>query len=169
MDDERKDHPDPERPPQIYRLKQPSIHNVPTDNIENTNGTNKGGGIYYSLKSCRLFSKEHKGCCKWTRGTGGLLYIDLHILKENKIRQKYQVMACIDNKRTYDIVPQSCILHCLKVYRILDEVIEKNHGNPESKDPKRYIPRRCVITITICNSDDAAQSHSLEMHRQIET
>ena len=31
------------------------------------------------------------------------------------------------------------------------------------------IPRRCTITITICNSYNASQSHSQEMHSRIQT
>ena len=32
-------------------------------------------------------------------------------------------MACIDYKKAYDIVPQSWIINCLKMYKISDEVI----------------------------------------------
>ena len=42
MDDQRKDHIDPDRPPQKDRPKQLQTHNVPTYDVENTNGTNKG-------------------------------------------------------------------------------------------------------------------------------
>ena len=38
-----------------------------------------------------------------------------------------------------------------------------------SKDPEIHIPGRCTITITIYNSDDATQPHTLEMHRQKQT
>ena len=38
-----------------------------------------------------------------------------------------------------------------------------------SKDPKRHIPGRCTITITICNSDDATQPHTQEMYCRIQT
>ena len=40
MDDRRKDHIDPERPLLRNRPKQLRNHNVPTDYVENTNGTN---------------------------------------------------------------------------------------------------------------------------------
>ena len=36
--------------------------------------------IYYSLISRGLFPEEQKGCCKGSRGTAELLYIDQHIL-----------------------------------------------------------------------------------------
>ena len=39
--------------------------------------------IYSSLTSRGLFPEEQKGCCKVSRGTGELLYIDQHILYES--------------------------------------------------------------------------------------
>ena len=85
--------------------------------------------IYYSLTSHVLFSEKQKGCCKASRGTAGLTYIDQHIQNESKIRWKYPTMAWIDNKKAYDIVPQSWMIHCLIIYKISYDVInfiEKN-------------------------------------------
>ena len=79
--------------------------------------------IYYSLRSRGLFPDEQKGCCKGSRGTAELLFIDQHILNESKTRRKNLAIALIDNKKAYDMVPQSWILHCLKMYKILHEVI----------------------------------------------
>ena len=44
-------------PSQRNHPKQLETHNVPTDDMENTNGKN-----YYSLISCGLFPDEQKGC-----------------------------------------------------------------------------------------------------------
>ena len=79
--------------------------------------------IYYSLRSRGLFPDEQKGCCKGSRDTAELLYIDQHILNENKTRRKNLAMAWIDYKKAYDMLPQSWILHCLKMYKISHEVI----------------------------------------------
>ena len=79
--------------------------------------------IYYSLTSRTLFPEEQKGCRKGSRGTAELLYIDQHIVNENKTRRKNLVMAWIDYKKAYDMVPQSWIINCLKMYKISDEVI----------------------------------------------
>ena len=79
--------------------------------------------IYYSLTNCGLFPEEQKGCCKGTRGTVELLYIDQHILDESKTRRKNLTMAWIDNKKASEMVPQSWILNCLKMYKISHEVI----------------------------------------------
>ena len=127
--------------------------------------------IYYSLISHRLFPEEQKQCRKRTRGTGDLLYFDQHILKESKTRRKNLAMALIDNKKAYDMVLQSWIIDCLKMYKIFDIVIKfiektmKNWSGTDcrrkkfnwGKNPERYIPRRCTIAITICDGDDAIQ------------
>ena len=39
MDDQKKDDPDPQRPPKRNCPKQLQTYNVPTDDVENTNGT----------------------------------------------------------------------------------------------------------------------------------
>ena len=125
--------------------------------------------IYYSLTSCGLFPDEQKWYCKGSRGTAELLYTDQHILSENKTRRKNIAMAWINYKKAYDMVPHSWkkkqhqnvqnIIWRYKLYR-------HNHENLESgiacrrkrlswsKDPKRYFPRRCSITLTIHNCHD---------------
>ena len=50
-------------------------------------------------------------------------HIDQDILNESKTRQNTLAMAWIDNKKAYDMVPQSSIINCLKMYKISDEVI----------------------------------------------
>ena len=78
--------------------------------------------IYNSLTSHGLFPEVQKGCRKGSRGTAELLYIDQHILNESKTR-KNLAMAWIDYKKAYDMVPQSWIINCQKMYKISDEVI----------------------------------------------
>ena len=126
--------------------------------------------IYFSLTSRWLFLKQQKGCCKGSRGIGELLYIDQRILNESKTRWKNLALAWIGYKKAYDMIPQSCIINCLKMYKISDEVINfiektmktwraelKAGGN---KDPKRYIPRTCITTITIYDCYDATQGNA---------
>ena len=88
--------------------------------------------IYFSLISRGLFPDEQKGCCKGSRGTAALIYIDQHILNESKKRRKNLAMAWIDYKKACDMVPQSWIINCLKMYKISHEIInfiEKNMKN----------------------------------------
>ena len=75
IDDQREDHPDPERSPKRNHIKQLLTHNVPTDDVENTKAQIREK-IYYSMISCRLFPGEQKGYSKQTRGTGELLDIN---------------------------------------------------------------------------------------------
>ena len=84
--------------------------------------------IYYSITSSGLFPEEQKG----SRGTAKLLYIDQHILNESKTRRKNLAIAWIDYKKSYDIVPQSWIINCLKMYKISHKLYRENHENQES-------------------------------------
>ena len=84
-------------------------------------------------------------------------------------------MMWIDYKKAYDMVPKSWIIDCLQVYKISGEVIKfientmtnrsieqtaKGKKLNWDENPERNMPGRCAITITICNSDDATQSHT---------
>ena len=82
-----------------------------------------GEKTYYSLTSRGLFPGEQKGCPKGSRDTAELLYIDQHILNESKTSRKNLAMVWIHYKKAYDMVPQSWILHCLKMFKISHEVI----------------------------------------------
>ena len=91
--------------------------------------------IYYLLTSRGLFPDEQKGCRKGPKNTAELLYIDQHILNESKNRRKNLTMAWIDYKKAYDMVSQSWIINCLKMYKISHEIInfiEKKHEKLES-------------------------------------
>ena len=70
--------------------------------------------IYYSFVSRRRFPEEQKECYKVTKGTGDLQSIDQNILKESKTRRHNVAMVRIDNKKAYDMVPQSWIIEFLK-------------------------------------------------------
>ena len=84
--------------------------------------------IYDSLKSRGLFPEEQKVNRKGLRGTGKLLYIHQHILNESKTGWKNLDIAWIDKEMACDMVPQSWIINCPKMYKISHEfinVIEK--------------------------------------------
>ena len=140
--------------------------------------------IYESLIYRGLFPEEQNGCHKGNRDREELLYIDQHIINDSKTRRKNLTMAWIDYKKAYDMIPQSWTAHCFKMNKMPDEVIkfiEKNNRNmvsridsrrknlSRSEDPERYIPGWFTITITICNSDNATQLHSQEMHIRTQT
>ena len=123
MEDQREDHSDPKRPPQKstpnnYRPIRclPIMWKTLTAQIwEKT---------YCSLISRGIFPKEQKICRKKTRGAGDLLCIDQHVFNVSKARRKILAMVWIEYKKAYDMVHQSWIRHCLKIYKILDQVIQ---------------------------------------------
>ena len=161
--DQKKDHIDPERP-----LKGIALNNyTPTTCLPICVKTREE--IYYSFTSRGLFPEEQKGWRKRSRGSWELLYIDQHILNENKTRQKkssygldglqkgiWYGSAKLDNK-----LPQN-----VQNIRWSHKLYGENHENMESgidswrknlsgsEDPKRYISRRCAITVTTYNCDD---------------
>ena len=95
---------------------------MPTDDVENVNHTNKERDLLLVNKP-RMIPDEQKGCRKGSRGTAELLHIDQDFLNESKTRRKNLAMAWIDYKTAYDMVPQSFIINCLKMYKISHEVI----------------------------------------------
>ena len=123
MDDLREDHSDPKRsrqrnPANNYRpiTCLPMIWKMLTAQIKEN--------IKYSLTSREIFPEEKKGCQKRSRGTEDILYIEQHVFNESKARRKNLAMAWIDYKKAYDMVLQSWILYCLKMYKIPDQVVQ---------------------------------------------
>ena len=103
---------------------------------------------------------------------------DQHILNKNKMRRKNLAMAWIDHNNAYDVVVQSWILHCLKMYKISDEIMKiiektlKTWRMELTTRGKRLADvkiQRDIFTITICNSDDATQSYYQEIYTWIQT
>ena len=90
--------------------------------MENTNSTNKGKYLQLTNK-LRIVPWLKERMPQRIQSDRELLYIDQHILNESKTRRKNLAMVCIDYKKTYDMVPRSWILHCLKIYKISHEVI----------------------------------------------
>ena len=122
VDDQRKDYIDTKGPKKRNCSKQLQTDNLPTNDVVNTNSKNKRKD-QRSLTNLGLLPDEQKRCCKGSRGTVELLYIDQHILNETKTRRKNLAMAWINYKKAYDMVPQSWIINCLKMYKISHEVI----------------------------------------------
>ena len=55
----------------------------------------------------------------------------------------------------------------MKAWRV--EMTAGGKSLAEAKTPRVIVQRRCTITITVCNSDDATQLHTQEMHCRIKT
>ena len=69
------------------------------------------------------FLDEEKGYHRGTGGTGDLLFIHQHIPKERKAKQKYNYGVDY-YKKANDMVSQTWIIDCVKMYKISDKVIK---------------------------------------------
>ena len=78
--------------------------------------------IYANSDQKKLLPEGQKGCRKGSRGTNDLLYIDIAVIKV-KSRNKNLVMAWIDYKKAYDMVPHLRIIECLDFFRVAKNII----------------------------------------------
>ena len=148
--------------------KQLETHNLPTDDAENIKSTNKGRDLLLANKP-RIVPWGTERTRKGSRGRARLLYLDQHMINERKTKWKNLAMALFDYKKIWYCsakldhkLPQN-----LQNIRWSHKLYRKNNKNLEngidsrrkklswSKNPKRYISRRCSITITIYNCYDA--------------
>ena len=112
--------------------------------------------------------RNRKDAAKGIRITVELLYIDQHISKESKTRQKG---ICggptkLDNRLSQNVQDN---LWNHKVYRENNGKFESrtdsrkkklNWGENPERERERDLPGRWAITITFCNSGDPTQSHT---------
>ena len=70
--------------------------------------------IYGFLDTNLLLPQEQKVCKRKCRGTNDLLFIDKMIMKEFKMRTENLLMAWMEYKMTYDMVPRSLVIGCLE-------------------------------------------------------
>ena len=82
------------------------------------------GQIYSHLNLEKLLPEEQTGCRKGSRGTDDLLYIDRAIIKEVRSRNKNLVMAWIDYKKAYDMIPRSWIIECFDLFGVAQNIKE---------------------------------------------
>ena len=120
---------------------------------------NKWRDLFFAYKPQIVFWWTERMPQRIQRHTRAL-YINQHILNENKTRRKNLAIAWIDCKNAYNMVQQR---RMYKMYKISDEVklYRENHENLESgidsrrenlswnTEPKWFIRRKCTITITI--------------------
>ena len=87
VNDHRKEYIDTKGPKQRNRHKQLQTHNLPTNDVENINSTNKGRDLLLANKP-RIVPWRTERMLQRSIGTVELLYIDQHILNESKTRRK---------------------------------------------------------------------------------
>ena len=89
-------------------------------------------------------------------------------------------MGWVGNKKAYDMVSQTWIIECLKIYKISDKFInfimeamknwkmelttgEKTLAGVWKGDPKRNLPRQLTFATTVYDNYDATQLHTEEV------
>ena len=95
------------------------------------NNNNNNNNNNYSIECSGLFPEEQKGCHKETKEADDLLYIDEYIPKKVKIKREISQVVFVDYEKSYDTVPQTWIIECLKMFIISEKVINfmKATGN----------------------------------------
>ena len=81
--------------------------------------------MYGFLESSNILPNEQKGCKRESRGSRGAkdqLLIDKMVLKDCKRRHTNVVMAWIDYRKAYDMVPHSWIIEFLEIFDIARNV-----------------------------------------------
>ena len=136
--------------------KKLQTNNLPTDDEEKINSTKKGRDLLLAnnLRTVPCWTERmpqriqrHRRVTSYRPGNS----------QPEEDQTENLAIALIDYKKAYDMVPQTWIINCLKMYKILHEVkiYRENSENLEgeidsrreklslSEGPKRYISRRC--------------------------
>ena len=137
------------------RPQQLQTYDLPTDDVENINSTNKGRGLLLANKPQFVpWSTERiqrHSSVTWHRSTHPKW-------KPNQTERSDNSLDWL--QKAYDMVLQIWMINCLKMYKISHEVINVIESEIDSrrkklswsKDPKR----RCTITLTIHNCHDVS-------------
>ena len=80
--------------------------------------------IYTFLEKNKILPVEQKGCRRKGRGKKDQLLIDKTILEDSKHNHKNLVMAWVDYKKAFDLVPHSWIIESLKLAQVAPNVID---------------------------------------------
>ena len=118
----KKDHIDPKESKQKKQPKQLETHNLLTGDLENINSTNKGRYLLLTNKLWIIPRGKERMSQRIQRHSRVHLHRSAHP-KQSKTRHKNLAMAWIHYRKLYNVVPQSRIINCLKMYKISDEII----------------------------------------------
>ena len=154
---------------------------MPTYDVENTNGINKGRYLLLANKPQIVLWGTEGMPQRIQRHGRATLHWSAHPQREQDETEKssyglgwlqkaiWYGSTKLDNK-----LPQNeqNIRWSHKLYRENHENLESEIDNRQEKltcseDPKRYIPRRCTIIITIYDCDDVTQPHTQKMYSRI--
>ena len=157
--------------------KQLQTHNLPTNDVENINSTNKGKDLLLANKPRIVPWLTERMPQRIQRHSRITLHRSTHPKWEQDKTEK--------SSYGLDILQKGIWYGSAKLDTTLSQNVQNitwshklhrtDHDNLESwpdsrrkkhswnKDPKRHFPRRCTITLTIHNSHDATEPHSQKM------
>ena len=183
LDNQRKDYINPKGPRQRNCSKQLQTDNLPINDVENTNSTNKE-------KKLQLANKPR--IVLW-RTERVLQSIQRHrrITLHRWTYPKWEQDKTEKSSPGLDRLQKGIWYGSTKLDHTLSQNVQnitwsrilhrKDHANLEigadnrrkkhiwNKDQKRHFPRRCTITLTIHNSHNVTEPHSQKMHGRIQT
>ena len=108
LDDQRKDYINPKGPNQKNCSKQLQTDNLPTNDVKNTNKTNKGKDLLLANKPRIVPWRTERMPKRIQRHSRITLHRSTHP-KWEQDKTKNLAMTWIDYKKAYDMVPQSWI------------------------------------------------------------
>ena len=122
IDDQIKYLIDQKRPKQRNRPKQLQTHNLPTDDVENFNSTNKGKDLPLTKKTQIVPWRTERMLQRIQRHSRVTLHRSTNTKwEEDQTENSNYGLDWV--QKAYNMIPQSWIIHCLKVYKISGEVI----------------------------------------------
>ena len=162
-------HIDPEGPPQVNHPKQLQTHNLPTDDEANINSTNKERDLLLPNKPQIVSWETERMPQRIQRHRRVTLHRSAHPKQEQDQTEKssygldwLQKGIWYSPAKLDDKLPQNVqnIKWSHRLYRENHENLESGIDSRREKlswseGPMRYISKRCTITITIHNCDDA--------------
>ena len=173
LDHQRKDYIIPKGPKQRNFSKQLQADNLPINDVENTNSTNKGKYLLLTNKPL-IVPWRKQSMLQWIQRHSRItLHKSTHPKWEQDKTEKSSY--CL----AYDMVPQIRIIHCLQMYKISPEVInfiEKTMqtwraGGRRLTETKiqRGIFQRGALSPLLFIIAMMAQPHTQKMHNRIRT
>ena len=119
---QRKDHIDTKGPKQRNSTNQLQTHNLPTNDVENINSTNKGRDLLLANKPWIIPWRTDRMLQRIQRHSRITLHRSTHSKWEQDQTEKSSY--CLDwLQKAYDMVLHSWITNRLKMYKISHEVI----------------------------------------------
>ena len=183
MDDQRKDYINPKGPKQRNCSKQLQTHNLPTNDVENTNSTNKGKDLLLANKPRIAPWRPERMLQRTQRHSRITLHRSTHPKWEQVKMEKssygldrlrkviWYGPTKLDTTLSQNVqnITWSHKLHRTDYENLKSGADSRRKKHSWNKDPKRHFPRRCTITLTIHNSHDATEPHTQKMRCRIQT